>query len=160
MVFRNSINLSTRPKEGVHFTYRRSYRGEESCGSCARILDSCEVSVDGLVKKAMGSAPYSSWPLSFSLRRHVQEIYYWHGLITDDGGGPGRHVVCGARNCIWRGNIRIQSLHLGRFPCILSGAGEYGDDTARVSSSWPLSGAATVQSSSTSKITHLDCPQT
>jgi hypothetical protein len=76
MVFRNSNNLSTRPEEGVHFTYRCSYRGEESCGCCARILDSYEVSVDGLVKKAMGSAPDSPWPLPFSLRRHVQEMYY------------------------------------------------------------------------------------
>lgn len=39
-------------------------------------------------------------------------------------------------------------------------AQESGDDTTRVSPSWPLSGAVTVQVSSISKITHLDCPQT
>jgi hypothetical protein len=53
---------------------------------------------------------------------------------------PGRHVVCGTRDCTWWVHIHIQSLHLGRIPCILSSAGECGDGTTGVSS-WALSGA-------------------
>jgi len=85
MVSRNSINLSTRPKEGVHFTYRRSYRGEESCGCCARILDSYEVRMDGLVKKNLGE--YSLFALAFVIftsQARAGDLLL-HGPIADDG---------------------------------------------------------------------------